>query len=666
MLRGQDLGLRAHYSRRGGNRRADFQRRVRFSQVVNDKIVNHGDTGGTERKSHENNRFIAFSCCATRAGIFSSILVYTFMTPMTTFTHPAEIARETLKQMMIRRMAPSPDNYRMIYHEIAGIVEPPTETAREFKSLLLLLPKETPAQQRLSRQLEQAFRNQDWKNYCQRLSEFVREHSSESNLAWGDLIADFLQQWEARQNGLTQARKRESLNRVLSASGRNDEFLFGRLQNLVRSWSMSGAASGEIEVAPETNAAPASPFATSGRTSEILYELRESFAFTLENVLVSLLEDVPDAVVQARKFAVAARGASTLEAVQTLLANIRRFAFSLEFVAEDRAELHAGLLRLLQLMIENIGELVIDDRWLSGQIGIVREIVARPMNPRMIDDAEQHIKAVIFKQSQLKHSLMETQEMLKQLLAGFVDRLADFADSTSDYHDKIEHCVERIGQANDITHLEEVLGEVLHEMRIIQINAQRSRDDLRMTKQRIAEAERHIEKLQNELDKASQMVRHDQLTGTLNRRGLDEIYEREATRAHRRRVPLCVALLDIDNFKKLNDSLGHDAGDTALIHFVSVIREMLRPQDTLARFGGEEFIILLPDTSIEDADKALVRVQRELTKRYFLTNNEKLLITFSAGVTEVRPDDTQASALKRADDAVYTAKASGKNRVVTG
>ncbi|MDR2786851.1 MAG: diguanylate cyclase [Candidatus Accumulibacter sp.] len=569
-------------------------------------------------------------------------------------------------------MAPSPDNYRTIYNEIAGIAESPAEVARELKSLFLLLPKETPAQQRLSRQLDQALRNQEWESYRKLLSEFIREHSGESEFVWGELIADFLQQWETRQSGLTQARKRESLDRVLSVSGRNSEILFGRLQHLIRSWSMNEVADDEIEVAtaPESASAstPASPLAASGpqsgRASEILYELREILVFTLENVLTSLLDDAPESAAKSRALAAAVRDASTLKVVHALLADIRRFAFSLEFVAEDRAELRAGLLKLLQLMIENISELVIDDHWLNGQIEIVREIIARPMNPRTINDAEQRMKDVIFKQSQLKRSLVETQEALKQLLTGFVDHLAEFADSTSDYHDKIEHCAERVSQADDITQLEDVLEEVTREMRIIQINAQRSRDDLRATKQRIALAEQRIDELQNELDKASQLVRHDQLTGVFNRRGLDEIYEHEVTRAHRRELPLCIAMLDIDNFKKLNDSLGHDAGDAALIHLVSVIRETLRPQDTLARFGGEEFIILLPETSIEDAGKALARVQRELTKRYFLTNNEKLLITFSAGVTEVRPDDTQASSFKRADEATYVAKTSGKNRVI--
>jgi diguanylate cyclase len=598
---------------------------------------------------------------------------------MAILTNPAEIARETLKRMMTRRMAPSPENYRAIYNEIAGIVEDPAEPfiARELKSLLLLLPKETPGQQGLLRQLEQALKNRDWEGYYQRLAGFIDEHSSEPDLAWGELIADFLQQWEIRQSGLTQARKRESLDRVLSANGRNSELLFGRLQNLVRSWATNEATAGEdIEVAKEAqeaqeavipvDAAASPPAAPPGRASEILYELRETFVFTLENALIPLLEDEPESVARIKAFVAAARGASTPKAVQALFADIKRFAFSLEFVVEDRVELRTGLLKLLQLTIDNINELVIDDRWLSGQIEIVRRTVAQPMNLRMISDAEQRMKEVIFKQSQLKHSLMETKEMLKQLLAGFVDHLAEFADSTSDYHDKIEHCAEKIGQADDIAQLGDVLDEVIREMRIIRTNAQRSRDDLHATKQRIAAAEQRIDELQDELDKASRLVRHDQLTGTFNRRGLDEIYENEVARARRRRTPLCLALLDIDNFKKLNDSLGHDAGDAALIHLVSVIQETLRPQDTLARFGGEEFIILLPDTSVGDAGKALVRVQRELTKRYFLSNNEKLLITFSAGVTEVSPEDTQASAIKRADEATYTAKTNGKNRVVTG
>ncbi len=597
---------------------------------------------------------------------------------MPTLSNPAEIARETLKQLMTRRMAPSPDNYRTLYNEIAGIADKANEAfpERELRSLLAILPKETGAQQRLARQLEQAVRAQDWGDWQKALGDFIIERGSETEQNWGELIGDFLRQWETKQAKLTPARKRESLEHVLSSASKNSQTLFTRLQRLIRSWSHYGTednalplVEGELAasagIAPNASASSAAAVPAS-RASEILPELRELFAYTLEVAIVPYLDDEAELAKETQTLAGEVRKASSLTAVQELLAAVKRLAYRLEFVAEDRSELRAGLLKLLQLMIDNVSELVVDDRWLNGQIDMVREIVARPMNIRSLNDAEVRLKEVIFKQSQLKHSLVEAKEALKQMLAGFVDHLAKFAESTSDYHDKIELCAEKISQANDIKQLEGVIAEVVGATRIIQLNAQRSRDDLRAAKRRVEEAESRINELQSELEKTSTLVRHDQLTGALNRRGLEEIYSSEAARARRRKSPLCVGLLDIDNFKKLNDSLGHEAGDAALIHLVSVIRDTLRPQDTIARFGGEEFIILLPDTPLDNAQKALVRVQRELTRRIFLHENEKLLITFSAGVTELRADDTQASVTRRADEAMYAAKNSGKNRVVIG
>lgn len=588
---------------------------------------------------------------------------------MPSFTNPSEIARETLRMLASRRIPPSPDNYRALYNEIAGSEEKAADAfpEAELKTLLASLPKETPAQQGLARQLEQALRGKNWEGYRRTLVDFVREHSAENELGWSELIGDFLSQWEAKQSGLTPARKRESLAHVLSGGANNDAILFGRLQSLVRSWSLNGAApddvalvDGDIEPAPAAATADAPSGRSSGGT---LSELRDLFAYTLEGAVATQLPDEPELAAEARALAAAVRSAGTPKAMEALQAGIKRLAFRLELLSEDRAELRTGLLHLLQLLIDNAGELVLDDHWLHGQIEAVREIVARPLNIRAIDDAERRIREVIVKQSQLKSSLSDAQEALKSMLAGFVDHLAEFADATSDYHDKIEVCAEKISKTQNISQLEDVLTEVMHETRIVQLNAQRSRDELRAAKQRALEAEQRISELQSELDKASDLVRHDQLTGTLNRRGLEEIFAKEAGRAQRRNSPLCVALLDIDNFKKLNDTLGHAAGDAALIHLAAVIRETMRPQDTIARLGGEEFLILLPDTDIEDASRAVVRLQRELTKKFFLHNNDKLLITFSAGVTSMATGDSQASLIERADKAMYHAKQTGKNKV---
>jgi diguanylate cyclase len=583
---------------------------------------------------------------------------------MSTLTNPFEIARETLRLLAVRRIPPTPDNYLTLYQEITG-AKPAAEPFpdKQLRSLASALPKTSPDQLRLARQLDEAVKAANWEDYKNKLVEFVSTLAESQKLAWADLVSDLLRQWDAKHIGLTAARKRESLEHVLTSSGANPETLFNRLQNLLRSWGQgkeSGATTSSE--APPTGIG-AEPTSTAANT-DLLPELRTLFAFTLESAIATQLIESPQLSSDAKALANDIRTAASAGQMQEFLVRLKRFAFKLELLAEDQAELRHSLLNLLRLLVENITELVVDDRWLHGQIEVVREIIEKPLSQRAIDDAERRLKEVLFKQSQLKAGLYEAREAIKHMLAGFVDQLAEFADATSEYHDKIEICADKITAANDISELGCVLSEVMRETRTIQINAQRSRDELRSTQKKVEESEARIRELETELETTSDLVRHDQLTGVLNRRGLEEMFNKEVARGKRHDTLLCVGLLDIDNFKKLNDALGHDVGDQALIHLANVCRETLRPQDTIARFGGEEFVILLPETPMEEAVIALTRLQRELTKKFFLSGNEKVLITFSAGVTQMLPDDNQATVIKRADEAMYKAKQTGKNRVI--
>lgn len=584
---------------------------------------------------------------------------------MATLTNPFEIAREALRLLAVRRIPPTPDNYLTLYQEIAGLkpgAEPFPE--KQLRALANELPKTTPDQMRLARQLEEAVKTSNWEEYKVRLVDFVATLAVAQKLTWSDLISDLLKQWDAKHIGLTSARKRESLEHVLTASGGNPETLFNRLQGLLRSWGQGKETESANGVEP-ASAESAKPKTVASELDDLQPELRQLFAFTLETAIATQLMESPQLSSDAKALANDIRTAVNVTQMQDFLTRLKRFAFKLELLAEDQAELRSSLLSLLRLLVENINELVLDDRWLRGQIEVVREIIEKPLSQRAIDDAERRLKEVLFKQSQLKASLSEARDAIKQMLAGFVDHLADFAEATSEYHDKIEGCAEKISSANDISELESVLGEVMRETRTIQINAQRSRDELRSTQKKVEESELRIKELERELETTGDLVRHDQLTGVLNRRGLEDIFTKEIGRSKRHDTLLCVGLLDIDNFKKINDSLGHDVGDQALIHLATVCRDTLRPQDTVARFGGEEFIILLPETSLNDAVVAMTRLQRELTKKFFLSGNEKVLITFSAGVTQMQNEDTQASVIKRADTAMYEAKRTGKNKVLT-
>ncbi len=584
---------------------------------------------------------------------------------MSTPSNPFEIARETLRQLAVRRVPPTPDNYQALYHEIAG-----TKASGEpFPGKLLRglnsdLPKSSPDQLRLARQLEEAVKAEDWDVYKAHLLEFIAALTEAQKLQWAELIGDLFKQWEARHSGLTAARKREALEHVLSGSGANPETLYNRLTGLLRSWGQG--REGEAPAAPEEEPPPAgdtAPPAAAAPGDNLLPELRQLFAFTLETAIATQLVESPQLTSDAKALANDIRTARSNAQLQEFLTRLKRFAFKLELLAEDQAELRTSLLGLLRLLVENITELVLDDRWLHGQIEVVRDLIGKPLSQRTIDDAEHRLKEVLFKQSQLKASLLDAKAAIKQMLVGFVDHLADFADATSDFHDKIDACAEKISAAEDITALESVLDEVMRETRTIQINALRSRDELRLTQRQVEESQERIRQLERELETTSDLVRYDQLCGVLNRRGLEEMFTKEAARAARHRTPLCVALLDIDNFKHLNDSLGHAAGDQALIHLATLCRETLRPQDAVARYGGEEFVILLPETELDDAASALSRLQRELTRKFFMHNNDKVLITFSAGVTQMTEQDNQGSVIERADEAMYRAKQTGKNRV---
>lgn len=588
---------------------------------------------------------------------------------MTTPSNPFEIARETLRLLATRRIAPTPDNYLTLYHEISGTKPSTIEFPEsQLRSLAASLPKSSPDQLRLARLLDDAVKSANWDQYKGHLVDFVTNLSTSQKLAWSDLIADLLRQWDAKHPGLTSARKRESLDHVLTGSGANSETLFNRLQGLLKSW---GQGREQENLAPAIESQPADTASPSGAVSatidseSLLPELRELFAFTLETAIATQLLENPVLSTEANALARDIRTAISPEQLAVFLTRLKRFAFKLELLAEDQLELRQSLLSLLRLLVENITELTLEDNWLHGQVEVVREILDKPLSQRALDDAERRLKEVLFKQSQLKASIFDAKEAIKQMLAGFVDHLADFAEVTSDYHDKIENCAEKISLAKDISELGGVLDEVMRETRAVQINTQRSRDELRMTQQKVEESDARIRELERELEATSDLVRHDQLTGVLNRRGLEEIFSKETARAVRHDTPLCIALLDIDNFKKLNDSLGHTTGDQALIHLATVCRDTLRPQDTIARYGGEEFIILLPETELDDAAQAIMRLQRELTKKFFLYNNEKVLITFSAGLTQMTKVDNQASAIERADKAMYEAKTSGKNRVVS-
>jgi diguanylate cyclase (GGDEF)-like protein len=161
---------------------------------------------------------------------------------------------------------------------------------------------------------------------------------------------------------------------------------------------------------------------------------------------------------------------------------------------------------------------------------------------------------------------------------------------------------------------------------------------------------------------ARQLADLDALTGLHNRRYFHETLARECARAHRYERKLSLIVFDLDDFKDINDRIGHLAGDAVLAEAAERVREVVRTADIACRVGGDEFAVILPESSLEDADQLYRRIQNAVSARPLGQAGKMFL---SAGVAELRAEDDPVSFFQRADEALYRAKEAGKGRVVS-
>ena len=519
-----------------------------------------------------------------------------------------EVARETLKQLTVRKLPPTPLNYQRIYCELAGLPIGPPFPVDRLRDIAMALPTKTPGQQKQRGLLESSINHLNWDGVKNAL------------MAYGGFTPTGNTNFAPFPDSGPAPLAREPLLREpllapspVSAPALTADF-FGQIARLIE-YAMPALGHDDDRFQEQTHA-----------------------------LIKALRSPESDAV-----------------AVKQMIAN---YGHRLSFVAEDQAEIKQVLLKLLHLIIENIGHLSSEDSWLKGQVEVLMTVCVPPITLRRLDEVEVRLKDVIHKQTEAKGQIVQAQEEMRQMLAAFIDRLVSMTESTSGFHAQMENSARLIEQARSITDLAPVLKEMVGATRNMAQDTLAARDTLMGMQKKAAATEAEIVKLHQELDRVSAQARHDPLTGALNRQGLEEAVTREVSKFKRMDSPLCVALLDIDNFKRINDTHGHDVGDVALAHLAEVARSVMRPQDSLARYGGEEFVILLPDTPLDKGIEAMTRLQRELTTRIFMTGNEKVLITFSAGVAQLTPGETGASAIKRADQGMYLAKRAGKNRVL--
>ena len=332
---------------------------------------------------------------------------------------------------------------------------------------------------------------------------------------------------------------------------------------------------------------------------------------------------------------------------------------------DRRADRLAGeLTELASTLCATVKALADEDGSIRRQIEALELMLGAEIDPSRLMQLRGLLAGAALMHGRIAQRRRRTMAELKSTLVELTGVMSGMVKSTDEFGMRISEHASEIMQASSLSSLSGSVQRLLDDTRAMKEHIDQTRDGLMITQGAAESLEREVIRLEEQLASANAENLTDHLTQAMNRRGLESCFASALQEVRRVGGLLSLAMVDVDDFKLLNDALGHQAGDDALRYLSDLLRQCLRPTDSVARYGGEEFVLLLPGATLGDAQEALVRLQRDLTRQVFMSGDKRRFITFSAGVTLVLPEDTLQDAVARADDAMYRAKRQGKNRVV--
>ncbi len=568
---------------------------------------------------------------------------------------PANLAKAALRRLAEQRLEPTPENYRKAYEAESGV--PSSDANGADKPRDKASPSDATSQ--ASTQAEEGER-------------------------WSKLIGRILRGAERGGRQWTAARKKDSLQRVLEGSKSSGQRLHQRLSQLVQSWDSdtldnapleddgtADAMAASPEAQPLVAAAPAAqkpPEALSASSTHPTTPGQQTppsasgwpaSALTAVDELVRTVQvALPPASASPRAQATA----QALTAAVQAQSSVNEACAQARGIIEQRHRLLDQLMGLCQSLTDSLVDLAEDESWAQGQVQAMRHQLSEGIDSRGLRHVQQLLDDARIKQQQLKLERENAREALKQLIQQMLQEIGELGSTTDRFQSNLGRYADTIDQADSLESLTGVVREMVAESRSVQSVVAQTQVKLQEEHSKAHALSERVKTLEDEIRKLSDEVSTDPLTQIANRRGMMRAFEAEQARVERQGTTLAIGLLDVDNFKKLNDQLGHQTGDEALKFLARRVSECLRPVDVVARYGGEEFVVMLPDTPADEGQQALTRLQRTLSAEFFTHDEHKVFITFSAGVTAYRPGEPIEAALERADIGLYEAKRTGKNR----
>jgi len=580
---------------------------------------------------------------------------------------PAQIAKGALRRLATSQQEPTPENYARAYAEEAGQPTPSAlpERARPLLERLISRAGEEPARRD---ELLAALMQGRWEQAASVIERGGQSASAQAQ-AWAALLERLLRNIERGTRQWTLARRKDSLQRVLDGSRSDLARMQQRLGALVGSWEQDAPSSDEALVADNAAGEPASAsprVATAETAAPAAPADWQPLVGELQGTVdAGLPRDEPRAAALADQLGDVADRLAADGPTPALRLELEAVCVQVRRLFGHRQHLLGQLSRLCNELGAGLAELAEDESWAKGQAQSLAARLSEGVNARSVRAATEILAETRARQQRVRAERDAARDALKHLIHQLLHELGELGEHTDRFQQSMGRHAEAIERADSLESLAGVVREMVEEGRAVQSLVRQTQARLQGEHARAAGLEAQVRELEAELRRLSDEVSTDALTQVANRRGLQQAFQAEAARAERSGHTLAVALLDIDNFKKLNDTHGHAAGDQALKALAAAVRERLRPVDQLARFGGEEFVVLLPETPLAEAQQALTRLQRALSAALFMHDEQEVFVTFSAGVTAWRPGEALAVALERADEALYEAKRTGKNRTCT-
>jgi diguanylate cyclase len=586
---------------------------------------------------------------------------------------PVQVAKAALRRLAMDKIEPTPENYARAYAAEGG--QASTALPEAARPLLQRITTSLVSEGSSSGDdLVRALMAGHWDEAADILGNAAAQAQGQGQ-DWADLLQRMALGLERGSKLWTAARKKDSLMRVLGGSRSDARRLRERLRHLLAAWESETEASGVDTVSGVLDAAATSAAPLVDTPAVHSEGVAPDWVTLVQNLEGTVRAALPDGEVRADELSQALQQLSLQVADAGATPQLVRHAGELcqraRRLLGHRQHLLDELGKLCVELTQGLTELAEDDSWARGQCELLKARLAEGLNVRSVRAASDLLANARKRQGVLRNERNQARDALKELIQGMLTELGEFSEHTGRFHANVGRHAEAIAKAESIGSLADVVREMLHDSSEVQALVSQTQSRLQAEQSRAGEMQLRVRELEGELRRLSDEVSTDALTQVANRRGLAQAFDVERARMNRSRSDnvdssLAVGLIDIDNFKKLNDTLGHAAGDVALQKLAAQVRDQLRPRDTVARFGGEEFVVLLPDTDPAEAQNVLTRLQRQLTASLFMHDNKEVFVTFSAGVTALREAEPLELALERADEALYEAKRTGKNRTCIG